>query len=496
LNRGSNRAKGCLPTKPALGGCPVATIVIGIPTDLKFLAEPISLLLRQLEGVVAGALGGKAVDYAVVERKVAEATAGVERAAHQAVLQSLDIDRPAVLVAGKRHVKVGRCSGTYYTMAGQVSVERTLYRESGRREARAVDAVSLRAGVVADGWLPQTARAMAHQVQQAPSREAVASAGQLCRLPYSRCAFEDVAHAVGALLAPVQVDVEAALIEEYTVPAEARSVSVSLDRVTVPIEVARPRPPGRPKKRAAKRPVARVFRQAYCGTVTLHDAAGEALHTLRYGRMPAGGADKLCEGMAGDVWALLEQRPELRVAILCDGAPEMWNLLRAQIHEGVLGTRVHELLDFWHLLEKLGAAARVMFGESGAAAVLGRWRLELLNRASAASAILGELRASGKEGERVGESKPVHEAITYLDHHAERMNYARARRLGLPIGSGNVEATCKSLFEVRMKRGSPRWKEPTGEHIVQLRALALSDRWDRAMDITLAPLRRPVKAAA
>src|SRR5438093_1415406 len=120
-----------------------------------------------------------------------------------------------------------------------------------------VDAVSLRAGVAADGWLPRTARAMAHAVQQGTSREAQASAKEFGRLPYSRASFERVAHVVGALAVADHQDIEDVLIDAVEVPEGAHSISSSLDRVSVPMEEPRPPQAGRPRKDEPRRRVER-----------------------------------------------------------------------------------------------------------------------------------------------------------------------------------------------------------------------------------------------
>jgi len=153
------------------------------------------------------------------------------------------------------------------------------------------------------------------------------------------------------------------------------------------------------------------------------------------------------------------------------------------------------LVDFWHLLEKLGAAALLLAGDK-APALRERWKFALLNQPGAIWRIASQLHASDKRDVVVGDARPVHEALTDIENHCERMQYADARAAGLPIGSGNVEATCKSLVGIRMKRPGSRWKLKSGQHVIDLRPLVLSDCWDAAMDLTLAPLRAQVRRAA
>ena len=469
-------------------------IMISIPDDCKPLADAVQQLVASVDRAHHRASGGRAVDYAQIERDIGERTAAVERAAHQSVLTALDVDAPTVVIDGRVHTRVHRAEGRYYTLAGDVVVPRSLYR--AERNGPVVDAISLRAGAVEGGWLPATATAIAHLLQQGTPREAEDTAQRLGRLPYSRSSFDRVGHAVGQLYAAKKTVIDDTLIVALEIPPTARSVSFGIDRVSLPLEEPRPRPVGRPRKDAPARPVQRVYRMAYCTTVTFHDETGAALHTIRQGAVPSVDPLDLCDRLLADAVAILAQRPDLRVVLLSDGAPEMRALLRSALDESTLGTTVYELLDFWHLLEKLGAAAQVLYGDAHAKDVLARWRVDLLNRNAAPDNVLTTLQQSGRRHVRIGRHRPVHEAITYLENHRELLGYPGARRRGLPIGSGNTEATCKTLFTVRMKRSGARWKEATAGDVINLRALALSDRWAPGLQLTLAPLRKAVRAAA
>jgi hypothetical protein len=466
----------------------MAKITLDVPDDV---AEQLKELEARLKRLEADKIG---VEDAIPEDDIDMVTAGISLALKRRSLQGLDIDAERILVDGEPHAKVGRYEATYYTREGAVAVSRNLFRKCAVRNGDTVDTVSLRSGAV-DGWLPKTAKAAAFLMQQGTSREAEAASRELGVLPYSRSSFERVAHDVGERYSVVRYDVEDALIRGYVVPREARSISVSLDRVAVPFEEPRKRGAGRPRKGEAKRPINRVWHMTFVATVTIHDGDGEALHTIRYGRVPMFGSEDLVAGMLGDVKVLLKRRPQLRVVLLTDGASEIVDALDEQFTADALGTTPVRMIDFWHVAEKLGAAARVIHG-AASGDVVGRWKMLLLNTIRAPSLIKSELLASNKRDVVVGDEKPVHAAITYLENQVDRMNFVAARAVGLPIGSGNVEATCKSLVGQRLARSGSRWKSLTAQHIIDLRALALSSRWDNAMAISLKSQMHQVRRVA
>ena len=53
----------------------------------------------------------------------------------------------------------------------------------------------------------------------------------------------------------------------------------------------------------------------------------------------------------------------------------------------------------------------------------------------------------------------------------------------LPIGSGVIEAACKTLATQRMKRSGMRWRHDGGQAILTLRALMQSHRFDHAWNL-------------
>lgn len=91
-------------------------------------------------------------------------------------------------------------------------------------------------------------------------------------------------------------------------------------------------------------------------------------------------------------------------------------------------------------------------------------------------------------------SQELDKCITFFENQHERMNYAEAKAQGWSTGSGNVEATCKTVVAVRFKRSGARWKKRGTAPLLKVRALMASDGpvWDDAFDAFAATYVKPL----
>ena len=84
----------------------------------------------------------------------------------------------------------------------------------------------------------------------------------------------------------------------------------------------------------------------------------------------------------------------------------------------------------------------------------------------------------------------VRKALGYFAANASRMDYPTLIASKLPIGSGAIESTCKTLIEEREKGAGMRWTESGAQAVATLRALHKSGRWTQFWH-THPQLRRP-----
>lgn len=86
------------------------------------------------------------------------------------------------------------------------------------------------------------------------------------------------------------------------------------------------------------------------------------------------------------------------------------------------------------------------------------------------------LRELVREG-RDDRDQTLRKCADYLQTYQQRLRYPEFRAQGWPVGSGVVEAGCKQVVGMRLKRKSTRWSEPGAEAVLHLRVDKLGNRW-------------------
>ena len=89
------------------------------------------------------------------------------------------------------------------------------------------------------------------------------------------------------------------------------------------------------------------------------------------------------------------------------------------------------------------------------------------------------IKESRKECAGLPQAAEVEEALGYFVRNVQRMQYGTFRAEGYFIGSGVVEAGCKTLIGGRCKQSGMFWSEPGAENILALRCIHASRRLEQ-----------------
>lgn len=154
------------------------------------------------------------------------------------------------------------------------------------------------------------------------------------------------------------------------------------------------------------------------------------------------------------------------VAVVCDGAALDWVNLDLYLPNRV------EILDFYHVLERVAEIARSMHPDAATAADWrGAMKRELLEWGP--RKLLEAL--TGWEPENPGGQEVRRVQRAYFERQRERMRYPDYLRRGFPIGSGAAEGACKHVVADRFDGGGMRWKLATADPVMRLRAALLTE---------------------
>lgn len=425
------------------------------------------------------------------ERKLGVLVRRVECELKAVELARYDVEERVIWVGGQEFRRcLDKEPKAYLSSSGSITIGRNLFRAANG--GKSICALDLRAGIIG-GCTPVLARQVCFLMGHMTSAETAAVFLELGVEGPSASTCDRVPKLINPVWEKHRERWEAALREKETVPAEATVLAVSLDGVMVADKQAQAE--AKVEREEAKKKGLNVqasgpagYREVGCGTVTLYAPAdevdeedGEAsgpkrLSTVRYARAPEYKKKTLTEQLDAEVASILAVRPDLRLVALADGAEENWRYF-----EGDQWIQATKIVDHGHACQHLKSALSACYGKTvGARAEYERLRVILRDKAGGVDEVITEL--DGLDRKLYREKHPQRRKLLakerkYFSNQRERMDYARYQELGLPIGSGIVEAACKTLATQRLKRSGMNWGEGK-QPILSLRSLQQSDRWE------------------
>jgi hypothetical protein len=173
-------------------------------------------------------------------------------------------------------------------------------------------------------------------------------------------------------------------------------------------------------------------------------------------------------------------RAQKRV-VMGDGAEWIWNLVAEHFSEAI------QIVDLYHARQHLWELVRRLFpnDEGKQKSWMKVHQKRLLDRGRIEK-LVGALRSIRSRNPEVTEK--IRAEADYFERNQERMRYPRFRRQHLFVGSGVIEAGCKTVVASRLKRSGMFWTVRGANAILALRCACLNGRFEDYWESRRAPM--------
>lgn len=185
---------------------------------------------------------------------------------------------------------------------------------------------------------------------------------------------------------------------------------------------------------------------------------------------------------------VLARHPDLRVAKITDAGSDNWSTSRRC-------PRGRRSWIFFHATEHLASDIAAVHGDGTFATrhMFEALRERLLTEDDGVDAVINALTYLHRKHpglQRLGR------VLRYFRKNRKRMRDVEWKRLGFMIGSGVVEAACKTLVTQRLKLSGMRWGSRGAQAILTMRGWDQSDRFDEVWALVAATYHRDVHVLA
>ena len=382
-------------------------------------------------------------------------------------LSQYDMSSDIITIGEQTYRQTHKAPKEYQTAFGPVEIERHVYANRKKDgNGKSVVPLELQAGIIEGYWTPTAAKNAMWALSHLTPQEVEDMLLQFGAMNPSRSSLDRLPKVLNQCFEPQTINYHEELMSNEVVPKNAVSFSVSLDGVMIGMK---------PEKllEDVTKSMKTEWREASCGTLSFFDAEGERISTVQYGRMPEHKKTTLKTLLRQNTEAILRAAPSLKLIHLADGAQDNWTFFDEDMPVGF------QLTDFYHVSEHLKAALDAAYPKDSnkAKEKFEHYKIILRDEIGGVVRVLRSLRHLRNQHK---DNAVIASNVTYFTNNQHRMRYAEAKEKNYPIGSGVVEASCKTLVGQRLKRAGMSWQHTGGQAILTFRSLIKSQRFDKA----------------